>query len=61
MTEELPEGAAVMLRMFVERDHGYLSSLGVKLARIEGGEATLTIPFDESLTHRPPTPGSPRR
>lgn len=58
MTEDLPDGAPVMLRMSVERENGYLSWLGVQMDDIEFGSARLSLPFDEKFTDREADPPS---
>lgn len=57
MAKDLPEGAPVMLRMSVERDDGFLSELGVQMADIQYGAATLVVPYDRAFTDdgTPPT------
>jgi uncharacterized protein (TIGR00369 family) len=49
MATDLPPGAGVMLRSFVESEQGLLSALGADLARLEAGAVTIEIPADEAL------------
>lgn len=50
MATDLPPGAGVMLRSFVESEQGLLSAFDADLARLDPGTVTIAVPADEVLT-----------